>query len=197
MQQSDESNGQRPDRVQRDVLFRAAVLAGDQSAWRGWMNDAWGPVCNYVRWRLGGDTHNVDETVQQTWLIAVRSVRRFDPARGSFVNWVRGIASNCIRKHLGAVAASNGVVRSISDIDGDTHNCTGRNNDRESLRIALTLERLSERHEAVLRWKYLDGYTVDEIAAQWNETPKAIESLLVRARDNFRKHYNEEGPSHE
>ena len=56
-------------------------------------------------------------------------------------------------------------------------------------RIARALAGLSERHEAVLRAKYLEGRAVANIAADWHESPKAIESLLTRARDAFRAAY--------
>ena len=52
--------------------------------------------------------------------------------------------------------------------------------------MATTLATLSERHEAVLRAKYLDGATVAEIAESWGQTEKAVESLLTRARQSFR-----------
>jgi DNA-directed RNA polymerase specialized sigma24 family protein len=39
----------------------------------------------------------------------------------------------------------------------------------------------------VLRAKYLDRRTVDEIAADQGLTPKAAESLLGRARQAFRE----------
>ena len=48
--------------------------------------------------------------------------------------------------------------------------------------IAEVLDAMPERQEAALRAKYLDGLSVNEIAASWNETPKAVESLLSRAR---------------
>jgi len=51
------------------------------------------------------------------------------------------------------------------------------------------LDALSERQEAALRAKYFDGLTVDEIASSWDETPKAIESLLSRARAAFRERF--------
>ena len=61
-----------------------------------------------------------------------------------------------------------------------------------SERIARVLAALPENYEAVLRAKYLDQQTVDQIASLWNETPKAIESLLTRARAAFRKIYEVE-----
>ena len=50
----------------------------------------------------------------------------------------------------------------------------------------VALADLPANYEAVLRGKYLDDLRVDEIAAAWHTTPKAIESLLTRARQAFR-----------
>ena len=55
--------------------------------------------------------------------------------------------------------------------------------------IATALDGLLERQESVLRAKYFDGLSVADIAAAWNESPKAIESLLSRARDAFRERF--------
>jgi DNA-directed RNA polymerase specialized sigma24 family protein len=38
----------------------------------------------------------------------------------------------------------------------------------------------------------LDGQSVAEIAATWNETEKAVESLLTRARAAFREAYGDD-----
>jgi DNA-directed RNA polymerase specialized sigma24 family protein len=41
----------------------------------------------------------------------------------------------------------------------------------------------------VLQAKYLDGRSVADIAAEWGESLKAVESLLTRARQAFRELY--------
>ena len=41
----------------------------------------------------------------------------------------------------------------------------------------------------MLRAKYLDGRPVDAIAADAGASPKAVESLLTRARQAFRQAY--------
>ena len=58
-----------------------------------------------------------------------------------------------------------------------------------SERIAQALAALPEQYEAVLRAKYLELQTVEQIAAVRNETPKAVESLLTRARAAFRENF--------
>jgi len=55
--------------------------------------------------------------------------------------------------------------------------------------VARALAELPEPSEAVLRANTLDLMSVDEIAEEWAETPKAIESLLTRSRQAFRVAY--------
>ena len=52
--------------------------------------------------------------------------------------------------------------------------------------VQATVDTLPDRYSDVLEWKYVDGLSVDEIAAQLNIGVKAAESLLTRARTAFR-----------
>jgi len=54
-------------------------------------------------------------------------------------------------------------------------------------KVEKTLKALSEGYQQVLRLKYYQGLSVKEIAQQLNETVKAIESRLTRARKAFAK----------
>jgi RNA polymerase sigma-70 factor (ECF subfamily) len=171
-------------RVQREQLLRRAVLAGDEGAWQAWYDEHFDTLYAYILWRCGRQHDQADEIAQETWLTAVRSMHRFDPRQGTFSVWLRGIAANVMRSQL----RRNGRLRRREQAAGRTRAsqsaCPERQGDD---RVALTLDALPERQEAVLRAKYLDGLSVAEIAAQWNETPKAIESLLSRARQAFRE----------
>ena len=95
------------DRVEQERLLRSAVLAGDQRAWQAWYDQSYGPLCRYVHWRSGGLEDLAEEVIQETWLVAVRRVRRFDPGRGSFLAWLRGIAANVLRNRLRARARTD------------------------------------------------------------------------------------------
>jgi RNA polymerase sigma factor (sigma-70 family) len=81
---------------------------------------------------------------------------------------------------------------------GDEHPApadTGMARREEAEQIAEALARLPEHYESVLRAKYLDGLGVDEIARDRDESAKAVESLLTRARQAFRSAYmKQEGP---
>jgi RNA polymerase sigma-70 factor (ECF subfamily) len=175
------------DRVCRERALRAAVLAGDEAAWQILYDQSFADLYAYVCWRCAGLRDLADELVQETWLTAVRLLRRFDPERAAFAAWLRGIAGNVLRNHLRARRRA----RPERPLDGQE--AARPADDRHSSeRIARALATLSERHEAVLRAKYLELRRVAEIAAQWQESPKAIESLLTRAREAFREAYLQE-----
>ncbi len=174
------------DRIGRDRGLRAAVLSGDERAWQVWYDESFAALDRYVLWRCGGLRDLADDVLQETWLTAVPRVRRFDPERSAFSSWLRGIAANVIRNQL-----RRRRTRLGHPLDGDMacRESTAPNDRGE--RIAHALTALSDRHEQVLRLKYLEEKTVDAIARQWNESVKAVESLLTRARAAFRAAYDQ------
>jgi RNA polymerase sigma-70 factor (ECF subfamily) len=167
-----------------------AVLAGSAQAWRAWYDASFAALDAYVLWRCAGLRDLADEVVQEAWLTAVRRIRDFDPARGRFLAWLCGIATNVLRGHL-----RRKYPEPLAGQDRPAP-ADGTLEQREQAeQIAHALARLPERQEAVLRAKYLDRRSVEEIARDWRETPKAVESLLTRARAAFRAAYLEqEGP---
>lgn len=168
--------------------IRDAVLAGGSGAWRAWFDAHYEPLARYARWRCGGLADLTDDVIQETWLTAVRRVRDFDPAKGAFFDWLCGIASNAAR---GAVRARcRRVARYRPLLAGDERPAPdARDAAAKAERVALALAELPDRYEAALRAKYLDQKPVAQIAAEWRESVKAVESLLARARAAFREVY--------
>jgi RNA polymerase sigma-70 factor (ECF subfamily) len=161
-----------------------AVLAGDEHAWRILYDASFPALDAYVVWRCAGVRSLADDVVQETWLTAVRRIRDFDPRRGRFVAWLRGIAANLLRAHFRRPRAGP-----LVGDDYPAPGVTALERREEGEQIARALARLPERYEAVLRAKYLEGRRVEEIAEEQRESAKAIESLLTRAREAFRAAY--------
>jgi len=158
-----------------------------------WYDATFPALFAYVHWRCAGLRDATDEVVQETWLTAVRRLRAFDPKRGTFLDWLRGIAANVLRTRWRNLRLRNGQVLPISaQLPVATPADAALDQQDRAERIAHALARLPDRQEAVLRAKYLDGRTVADIAAEWGETPKAVESLLTRARQAFRAAYRPE-----
>ena len=175
--------------VWRERGLRDAVLAGDAAAWRAWYEESFAPLEAYVRWRCAGLHDLADEVLQETWLTAVRRVRHFDPAAGRFRDWLCGIAANVLRNHF-RTRRRHPRPRPL-DAAPDPAAPADEDRDRAE-RVAAALAQLPDRYERALRAKYLDQKGVAEIAAEWGETPKAVESLLTRARDAFREAYGQQ-----
>jgi RNA polymerase sigma-70 factor (ECF subfamily) len=53
--------------------------------------------------------------------------------------------------------------------------------------VQLTLDYLPARYGDVLEWKYINGLSMQEIASRLGASAKAVESLLTRAREAFRR----------
>jgi RNA polymerase sigma-70 factor (ECF subfamily) len=175
------------DRVWRERALRDAVAGGDAAAWRAWYQAEYAPLEAYVLWRCGSSRDLADDVLQETWLAAVRAIRRFDPEAGSFRNWLCGIAGNVVRNQLRSRRRRAGREEPMPAEGGKA--ASGFSG---AERVTQALASLPERSEHVLRMKYLDRMSVAEIAAACGESEKAIESLLTRARAAFREAYGDD-----
>jgi RNA polymerase sigma-70 factor (ECF subfamily) len=185
------------DRVWRERALRSAVLAGDERAWQAWYEESYGRLAAYVAWRCAGLIDLRAEILQETWLTAVRRIRVFDPERSSFANWLRGIASQLLLNHFRRQARRQRwrPLRNGQALRASTTDSAAEQQEIAEC-VAATLSDLAERYEAVLRAKYLDAQSVEQIAQAWKETPKAVESLLTRARQAFREAYRRRQGEH-
>jgi RNA polymerase sigma-70 factor (ECF subfamily) len=168
-------------RVERERELRRAALAGEEFAWRTLYDEAFAGLYAYVRWRCGDLRDRADEVAQETWLTAIRRLRTFDPSAGSFASWLRGIAANVLRNHF------RREKHRMKPLESEP--LAGEEAQEKAERIAAALGELPPHYEAVLRMKYLEGRSVADIAAERSESPKAVESLLTRAREAFRQAY--------
>jgi RNA polymerase sigma-70 factor, ECF subfamily len=177
-------------RIGYETGLRAAVLAGDEAAWRAWYDAHADDLRRYVLWRCGGIADLADDVLQDSWLTAVRRIRDFHPSAGGFRHWINGIAAFTLKNHLRKrqwVSVRQQVLVEVPAASGPS------TDDDRAWRTAKALAELPPRYERVLRAKYLDGRSVNDIACEWNESPKAVESVLTRARDQFRNAYERLG----
>ncbi len=173
-------------RQQEETGLRAAVLRGDQQAWRTLYDRCFESLYAFIDYRTGHKQDLTEEVAQESWMVAVRRIRSFDPARSSFGNWLRGIAANLLRNRRRTNKRVKGLEEEVA---------IGKNNPAPHLALAeqvgLAMTALPERYQAVLRAKYEELLPVAEIANQRRESSKAVESLLSRARHAFREIYSQ------
>lgn len=116
-------------------------------------------------------------------MIAVRRLGSFDPARGSFGAWLQGILTRVLANEHRRWARRDGSEVELGDqlIAGAPAVADER--------LSLAFTELPADYQDVIRAKYLNGESMNEIAGRWKRTPKAIESLLGRARVALREAY--------
>ena len=165
-----------------EVELRRAVLRGERYAWKRLYDDNFVFLQQWIGSRVRPTSR--DDVMQETWLTAVRRIRDFDPAKGSFRGWLVGIASN-----IGA-AESRRTSREPEALTTEP-----RTEAADAVPLGPTLQALPTGYREILLAKYRDHRAVADIASERGMTPKAVESMLSRARTAFRDAWNKTGES--
>jgi RNA polymerase sigma-70 factor, ECF subfamily len=171
-----------------------AVLKGrDRSAWGAAVDRHLHEVYGFVFHLVGGDRTIAEDLNQETWLEALRGIDQCDATRGSFRNWLFGIARKRVALHYRrrASAGNPTLLRDQFDESAELGDVSILPEDvleqaerRSVVRAAILL--LPDDRREVLLWKYVEGLSVDAIACRMGKTAKAVESLLSRAREQVR-----------
>lgn len=162
--------------------LQGAIVRGDKGAWRLLYDQCFDSVYAFVDFRTRHRRDRTEEVVQETWMVAVRRIGSFDPMRSSFETWMRGIAANVLRNHWRVWKR----LESCESVETVSMEAKPDSNVDLAEQIGLTLTTLPSRYRSVLQAKYEEKLSVVEIAQRWTESPKAVESLLTRARKAFR-----------
>lgn len=170
----------------RERAIRDAVLGGDTAAWRTWYDEHSCRLAGYVNWRCGGISDLAEDVLQETWLVAIKRLKAFDPGQAPFAAWLRGIAANAVRNALRSRRRNR--VHPLEATSEPAAPCRAVAREKAE-RVAEALAAINPLYEVVLRAKYLEKQTVDEMAAALGESSKTIESRLTRARQAFREVY--------
>ena len=165
------------ERSQLDARLRRAVLRGDEFAWRS-LVARYGPDLEGAARR---QRSGADDLVQETWMIALRRMRDFDPARGSLGAWLYGVLQGVARNRGRQRSAESLVFEPVSDAAAETR--------RRGEEVGAVLDAIEPEARRLL---------VVEIADREGRTVKAVESDLVRARAAFRARWDgERRPNHD
>ncbi len=182
-----------PDRaVADDIRLVADVLRKDRKATAEFVARYADCVYAYVRWRVMSRSEAVEDLVQEIFLAAWKSLGNFQGQAG-LRPWLLGIARHKVEDYYRRRLRE----AEWSDLDeaSDGHAVIPSYDERldrasEQEQIRRTLAGLPEPYGLVLLWRYLENRSVREIARLTGRTEKAIERLLARAREQFRKRWN-------
>lgn len=170
------------------------MLAGDERAFDAFFDAFYDRIFRFAASRMHDD--DAAQDLAQATLVA--AVRKLDTWRGeaALFSWLCSICRRELMAHWErtrrqptAPAFADGVdARGVLDqiaAGGDMPDIELERREVAQL-VHLTLDHLPDRYGDLLEWKYIQGHAVSEIAARLHSTPKAVESMLTRARNAFR-----------
>jgi len=169
----------------------------DDGAWRLFCEQFSAPLLESVRLHFGCTLQEAEEITQMAFVRCVKSIGTFDASRGRLFQWLKAVAKNeghrrfrTTRRHrtdtlLSAIPAD--VLEQIAD-GIDRRPLPEELLAARELRLLIheCLMEVNSRYREALLAKYVDEMSMGEIAARWDTSQKAVESLLTRARESFR-----------
>ena len=191
--QSDEERRMDLDDDQRLVQ---RMVAGEQRAFDDFFNRFFDRLYRFALTRVGQDTHTAEDVVQQTLIRAMQKIGLYRGEAALFT-WLCQICRNMIADTFRAKDQIKGEVVPFEDNDEiraalESLSALPADDPQQNLvgeqiyrLVHAVLDHLPSRYGAVLELKYIQGLSVKEIAASMEIGPKAVESLLARARVAF------------
>ena len=183
----------------RDLVDR--LLRGDRRAFEQFFNEYYPKLYRFVRRRLPQDASTAEDIAQGTLCRALESLRSYR-GEAALMTW---LCTLC-RREMSARWDENrawGAAPRLAEDDpeiraaleallasepADPVRAAGRAQVRESILAAL--DYLPAPYGDILEWKYLRDLSMGEIAQRLGRSPKAVESLLTRAREAFRETFS-------
>jgi RNA polymerase sigma-70 factor (ECF subfamily) len=185
--------------VEEDRALVDRMVAGEQAAFDDFFYTYFDRLYRFALTRMSEDPHAAEDAVQQTMCRAMQKIKLYRGDAALFT-WLCQICRNIIAD---SYRASHGRLRTASvpfeDNDEirvalETLSSLSTSDPHESMLseqvkrlVHVILDYLPTRYGQVLDLKYIQGLSVSEIAERMHVAPKAVESLLARARTAFRE----------
>jgi len=184
--------------VHVDRALARKILAGDEASFRELFDSFFPRLLRLAMARLDGDREAAADVVQQTFC---KAIDKLDGYRGeaSLYTWFCQICRNTIVDYCRAsnrrtervvlyedYANVQAILEALTAPAIEQPETTAWQRDVRRF-VQATVDALPPHYGDVLEWKYVDGWSVAEIAERLGSSAKATESLLTRARSAFRE----------
>lgn len=184
--------------VNEDRLLIKRLLKGDEQAFARFFADQFPRVYRFALSRTRGDQALAEEVAQETLCRAMEKLSGWRGEAG-LTSWLFTICRNLLSDRFRGPAGRtrnffvpdddpeiSAALESLESAQADDPERSGM---AAELRLAVqaALDYLPSRQARALRLKYFEGSSVRELAQVMELTEKAAESLLSRARRDFRE----------
>lgn len=170
-----------------DIAAREKAASGltDPDRFQAFYADALPRVYGYFYHRLGANPSLAEDLTQETFLAAVAELRR-----GALVAapapWILGVARHKFLDHLRRQHRIGWTLLSWEEAAAEVPTVPDIDSIEDERAIAALAAVSSPQREALVL-RYLDGFSVPEVAAALGRSVGAAESLLARGRASLRR----------
>ena len=180
-----------------DQILVRRLLAGDEDAFALFFSANFARLYRFALTRTDGDADAAEEAVQKSLIVAMRKLHTFR-GEATLFTWLCAICRHEISAWRMAKGRQSAFILSedapevrdrlaaIASIAAEGPDETFTRNETARL-VQVALDLLPGAYSDVLEWKYIYGLTVAEISERSRTGPKAVESMLARARKAFRE----------
>jgi RNA polymerase sigma-70 factor (ECF subfamily) len=180
-----------------DKALARRLLAGDEAAFEEFFDTYFSGLYRFALARLEGNADAAEDVVQATLCRAVTKLATYR-GEAALLTWLCTFCRHELSAHYTHHRRSLHETPFVEDTPeiraalesigaAEAADPDRRLQRRELARLVqVTLDSLPPRYGDALEWKYIQDWSVSEIAARLNIGPKAAESLLTRARQAFR-----------
>ncbi len=166
-----------------DRALMARVAAGDGAAFRI-LTERHTPLVFGLAWRMLGDGAEAEDVVQDVFTKLWVGAKGWTPLGGGLGAWLRRIAANaCLDRLRRRRHVSGEPVPERADEAPGADAMIDANRRRQA--VAAAIQALPDRQRAAIVLTYYEGVPNAEAAAMLDLGVKALESLLVRARQSL------------
>jgi RNA polymerase sigma-70 factor (ECF subfamily) len=163
-----------------DGALMARIAAGDADAFRRLVSRHT-PMVHAIGWRMLGDAAEAEDVVQETFVKAWVNAKGWTPAAGGLGAWLRRISTNLCLDRLRRTRPMTGEALP-ERVDEAPHADVVIDAERRRAAIAASVQALPDRQRAAIVLTYYEGASNAEAASTLGIGVKALESMLVRAR---------------
>lgn len=177
------------------------LLAGREQAFNQFFDENFARLYRFVIPRVSNDEETAKEIVQVALSRALQKIHSYRGesalftwlcviARNEIVDWARRNAK--YHQHIVLTEDFPEIQAAVNSILAPPADDPRKHYQKYEMSrlIHVALDKLPPKYGDALEWKYIQGYSVKEIAARMELSPEATQSLLARAKRAFQDIYS-------
>ncbi len=181
-------------------LLAERAQQGDRHAFEQLIDSQQERLRGFVTSRLKlyiGPRLEVDEILQDTFVRAFESIRRFEwQTDDSLFRWLCGIAKHAMMKAAEKLSREDRLEDAFDIPASGTSASRMLRRDERHGRLQQALDQLPPDYSQVVRLARIEGLKIDEIAERMNRSANSVKHLLARALLKLKDSFGDTGSLH-